>query len=78
MFEQIFNFGFFHADPHPGNIFIDKPNIIVFIDFGMMGSLRPYHMDFLGKYGLGYLQKDPKKMTEALLLLCGKKHYEKN
>ncbi len=77
IFEQIFKFGFFHADPHPGNIFIDKPNIVVFIDFGMMGSLRPYHMDFLGKYGLGYLQKDPKKMTQALLLLCSKKHYER-
>lgn len=77
IFEQIFNYGFFHADPHPGNIFIKKENIIVFIDYGMMGSLRPYHMDFLGKYGLGYLQKDPKKMTEALLLLCGKKHYER-
>lgn len=77
LFEQIFTFGFFHADPHPGNIFIKKPNIVVFIDFGMMGSLRPYHMDFLGKYGLGYLQRDPKKMTEAMLLLCNKKHYER-
>jgi len=76
LFEQIFNFGFFHADPHPGNIFIKSPNKIVFIDYGMMGSLRPYHMDFLGKYGLGYLQKDPKLMTEALLLLCQKKHFE--
>lgn len=76
LFEQIFTYGFFHADPHPGNIFIQKPNIVVFIDFGMMGSLRPYHMDFLGKYGLGYLQRDPKKMTEAMLLLCNKKHYE--
>ncbi len=77
LFEQIFNYGFFHADPHPGNIFIKDKNIIAFIDYGMMGSLRPYHMDFLGKYGIGYLQKDPKKMTEALLLLCGKKHYER-
>lgn len=77
VFEQIFNFGFFHADPHPGNIFIKDPNIIVFIDYGMMGSLRPYHLDFLGKYVIGYLQRDSRKMTDALLLLCSKKHYER-
>ena len=48
-FEQIFTFGFFHADPHPGNIFISKavaavdsePTFkITFIDFGMMGEIR--------------------------------------
>lgn len=37
--EQIFLHGFFHADPHPGNIFILPDNIICFIDFGQMGRL---------------------------------------
>ncbi len=77
IFEQIFNFGFFHADPHSGNIFILKDGRIVFIDFGMMGKLRPYQLDFLGKYVMGYLQKDPHKMTESLLLLSGKKHFDR-
>jgi ubiquinone biosynthesis protein len=77
MFKQIFVHGFFHADPHPGNIFIRDKNIISFIDFGMMGSLRPYHMDFLGKYVLGYVQRDSKKITSAMLLLCGRRHYDK-
>ncbi len=37
--KQIFLDGFFHADPHPGNIFITEDNAVCFIDFGMMGVL---------------------------------------
>lgn len=38
-FKQLFLDGFFHADPHPGNIFITEENAVCYIDFGMMGSL---------------------------------------
>lgn len=38
-FKQLFLDGFFHADPHPGNIFITDENAVCYIDFGMMGSL---------------------------------------
>ena len=38
-FQQLFLDGFFHADPHPGNIFVTEDNAICYIDFGMMGSL---------------------------------------
>ena len=38
-FKQIFLDGFFHADPHPGNVFITDDNAVCFIDFGMMGTL---------------------------------------
>ena len=37
--EQIFVHGFFHADPHPGNIFIMPGNVVCFVDFGQMGRL---------------------------------------
>lgn len=37
--EQIFVHGFFHADPHPGNVFILPDNVVCFIDFGQMGRL---------------------------------------
>jgi ubiquinone biosynthesis protein len=75
MFDQLFKNGYFHADPHPGNIFILPGNVIAFIDFGMMGSLREEHLNFLGKYTLGYLDRDAHMMTEALLLVSGKRHY---
>lgn len=75
VFDQIFTHGFFHADPHPGNIFVLDGNVISFIDFGMMGSLQPEHLQFLGKYVLGYLDRDPHAMTEALLLVSGKRNF---
>ncbi|MCG6909581.1 MAG: AarF/ABC1/UbiB kinase family protein [Deltaproteobacteria bacterium] len=37
--SQIFNHGFFHADPHPGNIFVLPGNVICLLDFGMVGSI---------------------------------------
>ena len=77
VFDQIFTHGFFHADPHPGNIFVLEGNVISFIDFGMMGSLQPEHLEFLGKYVLGYLGRDPHAMTEALLLVSGKRNYNR-
>jgi len=77
VFEQIFNHGFFHADPHPGNLFVMNGNILAFLDFGMMGTLRPEHLQFLGKYVLGYIRREPKQMTEALLLLSGKRNFSR-
>jgi len=74
VFDQIFTHGFFHADPHPGNMFILDDGVISFIDFGMMGSLRPEQLQFLGKYVLGYLGRDAHEMTEALLLASGKRN----
>jgi len=75
VFDQIFEHGFFHADPHPGNLFVMEGNVLSFIDFGMMGSLRSEHLNFLGKYVLGYLERDAHKMTESLLLVSGKRHF---
>ncbi|MEI7896184.1 MAG: AarF/ABC1/UbiB kinase family protein [bacterium] len=77
VFDQIFVHGFFHGDPHPGNIFVMEGGVISFIDFGMMGSLRPEHLQFLGKYVLGYLERDPHAMAEALLLVSGKRNFSR-
>ena len=43
-FQQIFKYGFFHGDPHPGNLLIKDNNVLCFIDFGIMGHLD---MDFV-------------------------------
>ena len=46
--KQVFNYGFFHADPHPGNIFILPDNVICLLDFGMTGSVdRQTREDFV-------------------------------
>ena len=38
-FKQVIDYGFFHADPHPSNIYILDDNVVCYIDFGMMGVL---------------------------------------
>jgi ubiquinone biosynthesis protein len=39
LLTQIFEHGFFHADPHPGNLFVLPNNVICLLDFGMMGRV---------------------------------------
>jgi ubiquinone biosynthesis protein len=39
--KMIFEDGFFHGDPHPGNLLVTKEGTIVFLDFGVVGILRP-------------------------------------
>jgi ubiquinone biosynthesis protein len=47
VFKQIFEDGFFHADPHPGNLFALEGNVIAPVDYGMMGRLSESTMDEL-------------------------------
>ncbi len=50
IFQQIFHHGFFHGDPHPGNVLVLPGEVIAFIDFGMVGWLTPemkYHFSSL-------------------------------
>ncbi len=74
--KMIMVHGFFHGDPHPGNIFVLKNNVICFIDFGMVGILKPRHMNFLAGFTLGFARKDAKTITQSILNLCNKKFYE--
>src|SRR5699024_11162149 len=39
LFTQVLDYGFFHGDPHPGNIFIKPGNVITYLDFGLVGRL---------------------------------------
>ena len=67
--KQIFEHGFFHADPHPGNIFILEDNIIAFIDFGMMGILSKQTQESFASIIIGIVNKDIQKVTRSLLKL---------
>ena len=60
--------GFFHADMHQGNIFIDKSGRIVPIDFGIMGRLDKLNKRFLAEILYGFVQRDYKKVAEVHLL----------
>jgi ubiquinone biosynthesis protein len=60
--------GFFHADMHQGNIFIDNNGQIVPIDFGIMGRLDKISKRFLAEILFGFIQRDYKKVAEVHLV----------
>ena len=60
--------GFFHADMHQGNIFIDNNGHIVPIDFGIMGRLDKISKRFLAEILFGFIQRDYRKVAEVHLL----------
>lgn len=64
--KQIFFFGFFHADPHPGNILVKEDNIICFLDLGMTGIITPTSREKLSLIILGIVEKNPRKIVKVL------------
>lgn len=64
--KQVLKYGFFHADPHPGNILMMENEKIVFIDFGAMGSLYPQDKELLESLLLYFIQKNIKKAIEKI------------
>jgi predicted unusual protein kinase regulating ubiquinone biosynthesis (AarF/ABC1/UbiB family) len=70
-FHQFFEEGFFHADPHPGNIFVkqglsDDGPIIEFVDFGMVGSVTSSMKKSMREVFLGFLTRDSETIVAAL------------
>lgn len=65
--EQIFHHGFFHADPHPGNLFFLPKNVICYLDFGMMGSVDRQAREDFADIVYGYVLRDESKIAKALL-----------
>lgn len=74
--KQIFVHGFFHADPHPGNIMILENDVIGLLDFGMMGYLPLRHREQLSTLLLGVVNKDARRVTATLLRMSGNPHVE--
>ncbi|MBP1136370.1 putative unusual protein kinase regulating ubiquinone biosynthesis (AarF/ABC1/UbiB family) [Arthrobacter sp. PvP023] len=74
MFDQLFSSGFFHADPHPGNIFVTpastasagRPWKLTFIDFGMMGEVPPSTRSGLRKLLIAAASRDGKGLVAAI------------
>ena len=67
--KMILQHGFFHADPHPGNIFIRGDNQIVLLDHGMAASLKPKQIQALINFMLGFSKNDPHRIAKSLLSL---------
>ena len=57
--------GFFHADMHPGNLFVDAQGRIVAVDFGIMGRLSPKERRFLAEILYGFITRDYRRTAEV-------------
>jgi ubiquinone biosynthesis protein len=67
--KSIFDHGFFHADPHPGNFFVLPGGRITLIDFGMMGNLDRQRLDELLSFLIAILTNDPDMMVRLFIEL---------
>ena len=64
-FNQVFRDGFFHADLHPGNMFVDPNGAIAVVDFGIMGRLDRATRFFLADMLIGFLSGDYRRVAEV-------------
>ncbi|MDR0306483.1 MAG: hypothetical protein LBI42_06570, partial [Chitinispirillales bacterium] len=69
--KQIFEHGFFHADPHPGNILIEPGNVLCFLDLGMIGILTPSSRGYLSSIIVGVVQRDPRRIVRTFNEISG-------
>ena len=64
-FRQVFVDGFFHADMHPGNVFVRPDGGLTVVDFGIMGRLDAAGQDFMADVLIGFLRRDYRLVAEA-------------
>lgn len=64
--RQVLGEGFFHADPHPGNVLVQPGPRLVLLDFGMVGQLTPRHRAAFKRLGLAFLSRDPDALIAGL------------
>ncbi|MGE5403449.1 MAG: ABC1 kinase family protein, partial [Candidatus Saccharibacteria bacterium] len=64
--RQVLDHGFFHADPHPGNLFVTLEGRLVMVDFGMVGTISPRLRDSLEKMAVALVKRDHYQVVELL------------
>ncbi|WP_416147262.1 ABC1 kinase family protein [Salipaludibacillus sp. HK11] len=64
--RQIFIDGFYHADPHPGNVYVMDDDVIGLLDFGMVGRLSPELRENLASFVIGILRQNTDDIVKAV------------
>jgi ubiquinone biosynthesis protein len=68
-FQQIFIDGFFHADPHPGNLYVLPDNVVCYIDFGMMGHIDQDFMQNIGELSIQVIEYKVNAIINQLIYM---------
>jgi ubiquinone biosynthesis protein len=68
-FKQVLIHGFFHADPHPANIYVLDDNIVCFLDYGMMGILDKEFRENLAELIIYFMENSVKGMINQLIYM---------
>ncbi len=63
--SQALDHGVFHADLHEGNLFVQAPDKLIAIDFGIIGRLKPKERRYLAEMLWGFLRRDYKRVAEV-------------
>ena len=71
LLKMVFEDGFFHADPHPGNFFVEADGRLGIIDFGMVGQISDSTRDQLVRMLAAVVDQDAGRLTTALVRMCG-------
>lgn len=69
MLREVFEFGFFHADPHPGNFFVQPDGSIAMLDFGMVGRLDTNLQESLLRIGMAIGRQDAERLTDEFFAI---------
>jgi ubiquinone biosynthesis protein len=67
LMKQVFEIGIFHADPHPGNIFVLPGNVMAPIDFGNVGRIDDEMRNAFIEMIMGIVDQDPNRIVKALV-----------
>jgi ubiquinone biosynthesis protein len=70
--DQVLRDGTYHADPHPGNVFIDRHGVLWLLDFGAVGHLDPLMLEALQQMAMGLELHDPVVLARAVRQASGR------
>lgn len=74
--KQVFTHGFFHADPHPGNIFVLEDGRLCYLDFGLTGSLIQRDLETVSTLLISIIERNEQKAARAVVKLSGCRDYD--
>ena len=74
--KQIFTYGYFHADPHPGNILILEDGKLCYVDFGLTGNLIQRDREVVSDMLISMIGQNEQKTAKAVIRLAGSRDYQ--